>query len=431
MDRYRYDLSHQVHTCSDVGCLTTLSTIPIVAGDSMKIDIEGLWRLSPLRRSMTMDAMVDVYGFFVPYRHVWGQQWIDFIKQGVDEEITLALGPGHAVDGDVNRHAYLGTRGFPSGAGRSPKWIQAGYNMVWNRYFRAPTYDEDLLDDDELLEGERRQATGRPIARLKTIWNTGVKAEVNAADRQVTVSGNKLDLLDVEQIRARFKTERDREFFAQRYNDVMGKVWGTGVNIDADQRPELLMRNSFWLSGYDVDGTSDSTLGQFSGKSSGVGGMSIPKKYFNEHGTVWLMASLRFPSVHSREFNYLDKKSQPTYDDIAGDPDIIKVKPPIPLDLGKYIRTAGGASEDVLTPYGQHYRYNTNRVHPRFDELQGYMFQRDFMQTRRDQIYVIPENYDSSFQTDQLYHWNTSMNVNVMADRPIPGPLSSIYAGTN
>src|SRR5205085_2587943 len=35
---------------------------------------------------------------------------------------------------------------------------------------------------------------------------------------------------------------------------------------DADNRPLLVMRSNLWASGYDVDGTDQTSLGQFSGR---------------------------------------------------------------------------------------------------------------------------------------------------------------------
>src|SRR5437868_3650131 len=38
------------------------------------------------------------------------------------------------------------------------------------------------------------------------------------------------------------------------------------TSYDADNRPLLVMRSNLWASGYDVDGTDQTSLGQFSGR---------------------------------------------------------------------------------------------------------------------------------------------------------------------
>src|SRR5260370_1452294 len=41
-------------------------------------------RLSPLRRGLAIDSTVDIFNFYVPHRHVYGEQWIMFMKDGVN-----------------------------------------------------------------------------------------------------------------------------------------------------------------------------------------------------------------------------------------------------------------------------------------------------------------------------------------------------------
>src|SRR5687767_6853917 len=41
-------------------------------------------RLSPLRRGLAIDSTVDIFTFYVPHLHVYGEQWIKFMKDGVN-----------------------------------------------------------------------------------------------------------------------------------------------------------------------------------------------------------------------------------------------------------------------------------------------------------------------------------------------------------
>src|SRR2546423_12898127 len=53
--------------------------------------------------------------------------------------------------------------------------------------------------------------------------------------------------------------------FMQRYHDVISSFGGK-TSYDADNRPLLVMRSNLWASGYDVDGTDQTSLCQFSGR---------------------------------------------------------------------------------------------------------------------------------------------------------------------
>src|SRR5699024_11953355 len=60
----------------------SISTTPVIAGDSFEMDAVGALRLSPLRRGLAIDSTVDIFTFYVPHRHVYGEQWIKFMKDG-------------------------------------------------------------------------------------------------------------------------------------------------------------------------------------------------------------------------------------------------------------------------------------------------------------------------------------------------------------
>src|SRR5207247_9652887 len=60
---------------------------------------------------------------------------------------------------------------------------------------------------------------------------------------------------------ANLHTDQERDYFMQRYHDVISSFGGK-TSYDADNRPLLVMRSNLWASGYDVDGTDQTSLGQ-------------------------------------------------------------------------------------------------------------------------------------------------------------------------
>src|SRR5256885_4552024 len=83
-ERMPHDLSHLGFLAGQIGRLITISTTPVIAGDSFEMDAVGDLRLSPLRRGLAIDSTVDIFTFYVPHRHVYGEQWIKFMKDGVN-----------------------------------------------------------------------------------------------------------------------------------------------------------------------------------------------------------------------------------------------------------------------------------------------------------------------------------------------------------
>src|SRR5260370_34265314 len=77
-------LSHLGFLAGQIGRLITISTTPVIAGDSFAMDAVGALRLSPLRRGLAIDSAVDIFLFYVTHRHVYGEHWIKFMKAGVN-----------------------------------------------------------------------------------------------------------------------------------------------------------------------------------------------------------------------------------------------------------------------------------------------------------------------------------------------------------
>src|SRR5258705_507225 len=71
-ERMPHDLSHLGFLAGQIGRLITISTTPVIAGDSFEMDAVGALRLSPLRRGLAIDSTVDIFTFYVPHRHVYG-----------------------------------------------------------------------------------------------------------------------------------------------------------------------------------------------------------------------------------------------------------------------------------------------------------------------------------------------------------------------
>lgn len=428
-NKWQYDLSHMSFQAGRIGSIQGQSFIPVIAGDVLEIDLVGVWRLSALRRNLTMDAVIDLYAFYIPYRHIYGDDtWRDFIKAGVDEATTL---PSTVLSAGFLYGCYGGYF-----SGTAPNWLVGGYNQIFNRYFRHPT---DTAAEVGLTDLPGSPLHGRSACHLPRIWNTGIDETVDASDLQISTAGDVMDLTDFARGQARLRTERRRDFFNVRYNDLLEGTWGSQVNFDADQRPEMVWHERQFMSGHDVDGTADATLGQYSGKALSVVTMRIPRRMYTEHGTLWLVSTVRFPPVHTHENHYLVRNVNPSYPEIAGDPDVVAKEGPVTLNLQDYFNTAISLTTDAgQVPFGQWYREQPNFVHPSYASLQGFAFVDSALATKENARYVAGASnpgtyneYNDVFLDTSLHHWQSYSRIDVNADRAIPPVASSIFAGTS
>src|SRR6478609_4110489 len=88
-ERMPHDLSHLGFLAGQIGRLITISTTPVIAGDSFEMDAVGALRLSPLRR-----------GFAIDHAAILG-----------------------TINPDTNK---------------IPKHLFQGYLNIYNNYFKAP-----------------------------------------------------------------------------------------------------------------------------------------------------------------------------------------------------------------------------------------------------------------------------------------------------
>mgnify|MGYP000166403927 CR=1 FL=1 len=302
------------------------------------------------------------------------------------------------------------------------------------------------VDLQNQAKEERRY--GRRCARLPQMWNTGLPADsyTNEAFAEVDIADDKFSLIDFAQARASLKTEIDRDWFTKRYRDHMSDTFGSsGVSIDADKRPELLLHDTHYLSGYDVDGTAGETFGSTTGKSAGMFQIKMPPKYFNEHGCVWIMALVRFPAIAQQDQHYLSNNTL-DYKTISGDPRVIYNHQPIEFSVDDVFSGATNTTSIGMRAYADWYRWQPNNIHNDFhDEMlfndsnsgDGYPFidvtSIDFTDSNQIFYDAHQENgsngYDSYFQSVRLGHWNMIARVNCQAKRIVPPASKSINAG--
>lgn len=461
MSRTTINLSHLLHICGQIGRVQTLTVVPVVGGDSLDIKLDSVLRLAATRKEITSECQVDICAFYVKHRHVLGQDaYTKWMRNGPQQAAAWPFA-GISVASQYRDCFYLGIKQCDAEVNAA---LLRGYNFIMQRYFFVPnTYDNGEL---QLVSGSTQpyqldfyptsqsyasnyRNYGTMAARLPHILNGfnpinsmtagGFDNNLTAADYGVIINDaapnvGRLDIRDLGAIQARYETVQEASFFASFYDDLMQKRYHVdGLNTDADPRPDMLGRETFMLSGHDVDGTDDATLGSYVGKTVGRGGFNMQRRFFPEHGNVFILAVLRYPLVHTREQHPLLARATPDTTLVQADPRLWAEQKPVAFAPGNWI--AGGSiyTPDIdraVQPYGQEYRYQPNRVHPNFDIIPGYPFI-DWDTTNPQRwMYYSDGEYNDTFQTSQLAHWQMHARCDVTRYSHAPAPVESIFAGT-
>src|SRR5712671_3351205 len=184
---------------------------------------------------------------------------------------------GMTTTGDIDHAAFLGT--INPDTNKIPKHLFQGYLNIYNNYFKAPWMpDRTEANPNELNQDDARY--GFRCCHLKNIWTAPLPPETELS-RQMTTSTTSIDIMGLQAAYANLHTDQERDYFMQRYHDVISSFGGK-TSYDADNRPLLVMRSNLWASGYDVDGTDQTSLGQFSGRVQQTYKHSVPRFFVPE-----------------------------------------------------------------------------------------------------------------------------------------------------
>ena len=438
--RNSFDLSHFCFQAGKIGRLQTLSVIPVLPGDSISININGNTRLAGLRRSLITDAAMDLFAFYVPHRHVYpgrGEDnlWLKLIREGVTSDVTL---PTTTLN---KTYQCLGQREI---SGVVPKWRVDPYDRIYNRYFKHPTDEDFSLFGASSNFGPKPSPEPTPQGAMsdsdryglacchdKLVWTTGLdpaRSKSKGHDTFDPGSSSTIDLWKFAEQHTVFNNLSQRDFFSTRYRDIIQSVYGSDINHDVEEIPVLLGRKRGYLSGFDIDGTSDGNFGQTSSKAFGNTNLNISRWFAPEHGTIWLMALVRFPTIHTSEQHYLVSQPSPDYLTATGDARIASTQPPQELKVKEIFC---GSNSDVklgYQPYGQWYRMHPNVVHAVYDDLNGFPLLSKLPSNVTKSHYIYPPDYDLVFQSSNMMgHWVTNMHVNCSVLRAFPDAQSGLF----
>src|SRR5258708_40326224 len=79
-ERMPHDLSHLGFLAGQIGRLITISTTPVIAGDSFEMDAVGALRLSPCRLALVVSSTAHLFTFLFPHGLVMGERGLRFIR---------------------------------------------------------------------------------------------------------------------------------------------------------------------------------------------------------------------------------------------------------------------------------------------------------------------------------------------------------------
>lgn len=425
MSRNSYDMKHEVVTCGKIGRLQTIGRFDVLPGDVWQGESRAYVRLSQLRRPMINDIQFDVHAFFVPHIYIYDQAYKTWIINGLTGTTVLPMDTVVSGNSPHEISCVLGTSEDQAQA----RHVLMGYNMIWNWYYRnqLTASERSYADFKTQIKDKQNRNYGFQINHLKSLMTTMLPSRMSPDEVSYTVGSNKkLNMYEMAEDRAQTRTVAIRTYKAtDRFDQIFRERFGTSVSDDIVKKPHFLGSSRGKVSGVDVDGTSGDQLGQTVGKGVLQLKFNLRKKFFKEHGTIWLLCVARTKPLYKHFKSYNDTQSQ-TYDRVAGDDATSMYEPILVKRRDVDLNTSSNNTLGYM-PRNQQFRTMEGYVHPGFYEQdKGYVFNQ--MQTDAASASLIrPEDYDESFLNhDLLGHWRASVMNRFTVQRNISGPEVSL-----
>lgn len=162
--RTKMKMPYKVSTSFQHGYLVPLDAIPVIPGDTFKLKLSSLVRMSNPIRPIMGDIQVDVHAFFVPMRLVWDktEEFFGENKAAAGPQTTIYQIPkvkwlaqaNSTLKGlqDVSVPAYFGKpslsvlEGGQLGLGVDVSILkERAYMLIWNEWYRAQQVEEPYL----------------------------------------------------------------------------------------------------------------------------------------------------------------------------------------------------------------------------------------------------------------------------------------------
>lgn len=339
MKRSKFSLSHYKLLTCDMGELIPASCVEVLPGDTFQGHTSALIRLSPLVAPVMHPVTVRIHQWFVPTRLLW-TGWESFITGGKDGsgdgvgtppfQLNYVVGEGTVLD-------YLGLPPGPIGQSFSMLPIR-GYNMIFNECYRDEDLVAEVSEDSPGLqfaawekdyfttarpwpqrgpevtvpisgysEVVRSPTSGTPAAtdhvvygssfgRLSANPTTGGEPNIYLEANFDNAETAHVSVADIRDSLALQRYAEARARYGARYVEYL-RYLGVNPSDSRLQRPEFLGGGKQVISFSEVLQTSDDGVNGEVGRMAGHGIAALRtgsyRKFFNEHGYVYTMLTVR------------------------------------------------------------------------------------------------------------------------------------------
>lgn len=416
----RYDRGGTVLKTGQVGYVNVLRQQLLLPGERLRSSVRGDVELTALRERESARIHARIDAFVQPVRWTW-PQIVDWLKEGPATTRTWPL---------VSSVHFLDALGI--GGHENPTYgsipvlrvFEDAPVRIYNEWYKWP---EDADITSWHWEGE-------PAVNLAHSW-TRIQAYdgIMSADTELTTTADgsreKFDVRELAELQARFRNAVERDWIAHgRYVDLLRECWNAAGSREVDQVPIRLSGASVGVDPYNIKATDASGLGATAtfmdfGVDHHFGEIAVP-----EHSVVTYMLLLRFSPIAEDEMNPMAMAGDRNWQSLAGDAGMLAADQPEAVRM-RNIAVDSGTTVLGYLPAGWQWRARWNLVGHKIDARNSYPLIKSLRgqtaSSMRDASRINP-----AFLSASLGDYKCRLVFDESVDSPIPGPKSSLYAGT-
>lgn len=422
-----YDRGGMVLKTGKIGRVNVLRQQLLLPGESIRPRVNGTVEMTGLRERESVRVHARMDAFVQPVR--WLQEsWPDYIKEGPSTSRTL---PTHTVSAAPSMDDAPVASDFGIGGDTEM--------AIWTPFFDAPLriYNEywKWPEDPDATDWKR---DGLKAVNLAHSWtrmqqfdgpmtgDTAMVTEAAAGGRE------RFDIRALAELQERYRQAIEADWMAHdRYIELLGELWGANGDREVDKVPLRLDGASVGVDPYNQYATDGPSQGQVMAFYNFGVGHHFGTVSMAEHAILTYVMCVRFSPVAEDEINPLVQVHGRSWADIVGEPGMLGQSRPEAV-TGRDITGHAMLNQTIgYLPAGWRWRTRWNCIGTRVDERNSFPVLRSLTSIATEQQHRDPTRIGEVFATASLGDYKVNLDFDERSSSPIPGPLSSLYTGTD
>ena len=403
-------MNWRTHQALKVGRLITLARVNVLPGDSLSIRLNTRVLFAKLRRNAGISLIWETFGFYSPWRWTYGDSFVTAATAGWSTAQTWATSKSYSQDAD---NSWAQIRGQSM-----PKHIPDSYAETIDHYFKEP--HQAAVTVDNVIQDKDDQRYGYLCWQTRDSWETSHNwADSHDEQNVIASSGSMLDTAKY------LKTGRDnqlRTWDAVRAEDIYRATYGGNLAAESQKRPIHLHyeRQPIRLNAQQIDPLDVQQIAQ----AQAGGSVNIPRRYYPEHGTIYIYGLARVKPTYWESIDFLDQQTHfANAKNTFGHPVGASEKPK-QIQLIDMFHDVSGSTEAGYAPHYAWYHRRPDWWSPIIQQNDEGWPPRDSPTTKM-QLHRHPA-YDDIWTSLQFGHALVHSGIQLQGHRAIPSGRSSI-----